>query len=128
MIIRPACMEALLDMGKALGRVEEHIDRIGKSAALEEWQLADYWTGRLRAQFNEMRELCPPSKYAKRTDSPEDRLENHLPFLHTAFQVNDLQSAVRVFNRLEGYLVEWIDDMVFGQPERVARSRDAVTR
>ena len=128
MIIRPACMEALLDMGKALGRVEEHMDRVLGEDASKEWQLADYWAGRLRAQFDEMRELCPPSKYAKRTDSPEDRLDNNLPFLYTAFRVKDLLSAQMVFNRLEGYLVEWIDDMVFGQPERVARSRDAVTR
>ena len=43
MIIRPACMEALLDMGKALGRVEEHMDRVlGEDASKE----GSHWRNR----------------------------------------------------------------------------------
>lgn len=119
MIIRPACMEALLDMGKALGKVDHLIDEYGKRQTKEDWDLAGYWAGTLRARFNEIRESCPPSKTPEATDSPEDSLDNNLHFLQTAFRVNDTVSAIRVFQRLEGYLVEWLDDMVFGQPERM---------
>ena len=129
MIIRPACMAAMLEMGQALGKVDHLLDSYARTDSKEDWDLAGYWAGTLRARFDDLQMFCPPSKDWDLLDSPEDRLDNIIGMLHADLHwKEDFQGAVTIFKQVEENLVEWIDDMVFGQPERVVRSLDAVTQ
>ena len=121
MIIRPACMEAMLEMGQALGKVDHLLDSYAKTNAKEDWDLAGYWAGTLRARFNDLQNFCPPSKDWNLLDSPEDRLDNIIGMLRADLHwKEDFQGAVTIFKQVEENLVDWMEDMVFGQPERVA--------
>tara|TARA_Y100000310_G_scaffold47941_1_gene44500 strand:+ start:257 stop:616 length:360 start_codon:yes stop_codon:yes gene_type:complete len=116
-MISPICLENLVQIGMDLGLVMEAAERdAGKERSLVPYQLSEVLGGVKRIM-----EYCPQKEEDRNDpDDPRRRLEVLIPNLQDLWDAGDHGTAIVGINQLHNFIMEWMNDIAFAGPSRVA--------
>ena len=126
------CLENLVEIGKWMGKAHEYIElytgEMGAVVAGEDLGqgrkfkvLADYNLTEMDGAAQRMMEYCPQMPaFSDPGDDPRVRLGRFLEATKEHLSKDDLGSALSQMRDVEEALMEWINDIAFAGPSRVA--------
>ena len=116
-MISPICLENLVQIGMDLGLVMQAAEKdVGNEGSLVPYHLSEVLGGVKRIE-----EKCPQKKEGRNDpDDPRRRLEVLIPNLQDLWNTKDYGKAIVGINQLHNFIMEWMNDIAFAEPSRVA--------
>lgn len=133
-MIPPICLENLVEIGKWMGLAHEYMELyVGEMQAVVAGEdlgqgrkfkvLADYNLTEMEGAAQRMMEYCPQMPpFSDPGDDPRVRLAQFLEATQEHLSKDDIGSALSQMRDVEGTLMEWVNDIAFAGPSRVAVS------
>jgi hypothetical protein len=121
-MISPICLENLIDMGKWMGLAHHNMEQ---SMIVEDRKfdvIAGYNLSELEGTRRLMMQYCPQREEVVE-DDPRYRFEVGLATVQENWQNNNKIFALMQMRLLEEALMEWVNDIAFAGPSRVAVRR-----
>ena len=120
-MISPICLENLIDMGKWMGLAHHNMEQHMVVPDRQFNIIAGYNLGEMEGTRQFVMEYCPQrEERATDEDDPRYRFEVGLATVQENWQNNNKIFALMQMRLLEEALMEWVNDIAFAGPSRVA--------
>jgi hypothetical protein len=131
-MISPICLENLVDIGKWMGLAEQFMEMsiheqqvviddedLGQGAKFK--GLTDYYLMEMDGAAQRMMQFCPQMPpFSDPGDDPRVRLGQYVEAVQAYLADNDLGNGLNTMRNVEEALMEWVNDIAFAEPSRVA--------
>jgi hypothetical protein len=118
-MISPICLENLIDMGKWMGLAHHNMEQHMVVPDRQFNIIAGYNLGEMEGTRRLMMQYCPQREEVAE-DDPRYRFEVGLTSVQENWARNNQVVALMQMRLLEEALMEWVNDIAFAGPSRVA--------